>query len=571
MQQSKRQRILFTIIYLLFAVGLAFSVRFGFVSVQSKLMEKQAVRVSDEWSYQAVRSDKFIPVAEFIRRYPMESGRPYTMVGILPETLIGGEALYFHSQNLNLNIFIGGERVYSLESKGGKGYTGDVENIVPLPNGSEGQPIRIEYYSKGTYRYKPIDAVYIGRESQFVKSVFLKDLILLLIAFLCVVFAIVQLISAIIMHGKNGTQLYYLSWVSCLYGIWMFGTSGVLDFFTNYRLSSHGLSCLALSMISYPLLVYFCMQHNIKGATADCVLKVVSGLNFPLVLILKFVFHVPLEYSVLFSYGLICICFARVLFELFRQLRVSINNYQGKGKGNLKGITFGVCILAIGTVIDMARIIFSADNGWFYFSPVGFFCMMFLLSGRSLANALDMIQLGKKSETVQQLAYFDILTQVYNRTALNEDMEKLEKVKKEKKNLGIVVFDVNNLKWVNDNLGHLAGDKLLQDAARVIRDGFEGYGKAYRFGGDEFVVVIEERAKEKYAFGIQQMEELLIKQNAACKRDERVSIAYGVSYYDASDDKTLWQVHEAADEQMYERKRRMKARMNDGKDVRKSV
>jgi diguanylate cyclase (GGDEF)-like protein len=150
-------------------------------------------------------------------------------------------------------------------------------------------------------------------------------------------------------------------------------------------------------------------------------------------------------------------------------------------------------------------------------------------------------------------------------------MEKYEKSKKERKGFGIIVFDVNNLKWVNDNLGHLAGDKLLQDSAAIIRDGFEGYGKTYRYGGDEFVVIMEDGAKEKYSYGIQQMERLLARHNENFKKKEWISIAYGVAYYDGSEEETLWQVHAAADSTMYERKRQMKAKMVDGKDVRRDM
>lgn len=56
----------------------------------------------------------------------------------------------------------------------------------------------------------------------------------------------------------------------------------------------------------------------------------------------------------------------------------------------------------------------------------------------------------------------------------------------------IVTFDLNNLKQCNDHYGHRAGDAYLVNAARIIEDNFERYGKCYRIGGDEFCCIIPE-------------------------------------------------------------------------------
>jgi diguanylate cyclase (GGDEF)-like protein len=54
----------------------------------------------------------------------------------------------------------------------------------------------------------------------------------------------------------------------------------------------------------------------------------------------------------------------------------------------------------------------------------------------------------------------------------------------------IVTFDLNNLKQCNDQYGHRAGDEYIINAAHIIEDNFERYGKCYRIGGDEFCCII---------------------------------------------------------------------------------
>lgn len=565
---KKKKLIVFLIAYTLFAVLLFASTSYSTTVIHSRMLEEKQICISENWSYESSYSSKNISVAEFVKRYPMESGKEYIIKGMLPIKLTGSEALYFYSQNLELTVWIDGERVYEVNTDSDNGISGIVENIVPLPFDAAGKEVVITYQGEGAYRFKAIDAIYLGEESEFVKAVFVNQLPVLAFAFLFFSIALIQLIASIVMRGETTYQMNYLGWTTLVYSFWMLGSSRVMDFFSDYRFNGQNIRHYALAMIAFPILKYIYLRFDVKETIWDRCLEVIAFLNFPFVLILR-LSGVVWDKCVLVTYLILMAVFARILYEQAEALKKCRNGMGEKRTyAILNMIAFG--IMATGSIVDIVKYVFSIGQERLYFSPICFLIMNCILSYRSLDGALNMMRLGKRSETVKQMAYFDMLTQVYNRTALNEDMEKYEKTKKEKKNFGIVVFDVNNLKWVNDNLGHLAGDKLLQDSAAVIRDGFEGYGKTYRFGGDEFVVVMEDGAKEKYSFGILQMEKLLAKHNEKVKKDEKISIAYGVAYYDGSDEQTLWQVHENADCNMYQRKREMKARMNDGKDVRKN-
>jgi diguanylate cyclase (GGDEF)-like protein len=468
-----------------------------------------------------------------------------------------------------VTVTIGGRTVYQLSRSDGSQATGAVENIVPLPVTAIGQEVVITFSGNGIFRYKAIDAVYIGEEQTFVKDVVKKQIPMMAFAFFCFSIAVVQLATSIFIKSKNSHQMLYLGCAMLLYSLWIFGASRVMDFFSDYRLNGQNMRNFALSMIGYPLFCYISLRFDFKKNLLNRFLRGLTFFNFIVVLILWFL-GISLEESAFVTYLILTIVFGRIAFEILKSMsRTRIRNE--KEQQYVRMDIVGLVLLIVGFLVDVVRYMFSIGEGWVYYSPLGFMLMNCILSFQSLEGALDMIRLGKRSETVKQLAYVDILTQVFNRTALNEDMEKYEKSKKERKGFGIIVFDVNNLKWVNDNLGHLAGDKLLQDSAAIIRDGFEGYGKTYRYGGDEFVVIMEDGAKEKYSYGIQQMERLLARHNENFKKKEWISIAYGVAYYDGSEEETLWQVHAAADSTMYERKRQMKAKMVDGKDVRRDM
>jgi len=110
--------------------------------------------------------------------------------------------------------------------------------------------------------------------------------------------------------------------------------------------------------------------------------------------------------------------------------------------------------------------------------------------------------MSKKAAHFQSAATKDGLTGLYTRSAFDVDVKNsLTVFNKEKRPLSLVLFDVDNLKWINDTLGHVAGDKILQKVAQCLKETFRKDDFIARYGGDEFAVVIadlnEEMAQEK--------------------------------------------------------------------------
>ena len=85
----------------------------------------------------------------------------------------------------------------------------------------------------------------------------------------------------------------------------------------------------------------------------------------------------------------------------------------------------------------------------------------------------------------------DMLTGLYNRRAFDNMLEAIRN-DNGVRNISIVITDINGLKIVNDEKGHLAGDELIIKTAETLKEMYENHGRSFRIGGDEFVVVIME-------------------------------------------------------------------------------
>ncbi|MBJ7551160.1 GGDEF domain-containing protein [Marinomonas ostreistagni] len=98
--------------------------------------------------------------------------------------------------------------------------------------------------------------------------------------------------------------------------------------------------------------------------------------------------------------------------------------------------------------------------------------------------------LERDKMAAEEQAYSDSLTGLFNRRKLNECVpELIEQCEQEQKPLAAILLDIDHFKSVNDEYGHAAGDKVLIEIAKVIHQNIRESDMAFRFGGEEFLIV----------------------------------------------------------------------------------
>ena len=152
----------------------------------------------------------------------------------------------------------------------------------------------------------------------------------------------------------------------------------------------------------------------------------------------------------------------------------------------------------------------------------------------------------------QEFCNTDGLTGLKNRYAFEVDLMNLQ-ARRKGLQVGILLFDLNNLKQVNDRLGHCAGDDYLRLAAQAVRSGAGQGALCYRVGGDELATLV-------LGGGEETMRGLLARTVASFEQmcpawAVPMSLAAGWACYRPDRDKSLWDVYARADQQMYANKR----------------
>lgn len=120
--------------------------------------------------------------------------------------------------------------------------------------------------------------------------------------------------------------------------------------------------------------------------------------------------------------------------------------------------------------------------------------MAFRPAANQFACILQDVTERKQSEAkIRNLAFFDQLTGLPNRSSLKERLAQLLTLAERNRNrLALMVIDLDNFKAINDTLGHLTGDRLLADVAHRLGQCVRHSDLVARLGGDEFVIVLSE-------------------------------------------------------------------------------
>ena len=186
---------------------------------------------------------------------------------------------------------------------------------------------------------------------------------------------------------------------------------------------------------------------------------------------------------------------------------------------------------------------------------IGLFSFIILTGGYELAKVIELSRKGQQTEIMEQLAYHDGLTGLYNRQAFLREEKVL--AKKKEGEYTIFQFDVNNLKRMNDQYGHSEGDRFIIGAATVLRECF-GEENCFRTGGDEFIAIVPGNSEcDAFRRTEDLLEEKIRDFNSREQLPIPMSIAYGYATYNAEtmDPET---VEKLADQRMYEMKNKMK-------------
>ena len=181
----------------------------------------------------------------------------------------------------------------------------------------------------------------------------------------------------------------------------------------------------------------------------------------------------------------------------------------------------------------------------------------------ALAKAYDLQTAVSDRERYQWLARIDSLTACLNRRALLEELEtELERARRYKHGLTILMIDLDRFKDVNDTHGHLVGDSVLKQVGDVLRKEARAVDAVARYGGEEFVLLLPDTSAEGGLAFAERLRERVEEHNFAEGDVDRlrVTVSIGVAQFPGNEVTKLESLIEMADAALYRAK-------NDGRNL----
>lgn len=146
-------------------------------------------------------------------------------------------------------------------------------------------------------------------------------------------------------------------------------------------------------------------------------------------------------------------------------------------------------------------------------------------------NKLDVIKkINFMYSQTRYLSLTDALTGLYNRRHFNAELEReFMRSKRYGGNLCIAIIDIDFFKKINDTYGHLCGDYVLKEVAYLILENFRKTDMVFRYGGEEFVVIMTETSLENSLIPLERLRKTIENNNFIYKGKKiTVTISIGV-------------------------------------------
>lgn len=454
----------------------------------------------------------------------------------------------FYTAHMEVRVYADNSLIYTIDSP--KPFyektPGAVWNFVEIPSDTE----KVTVILQAVYpevRQKAIN-FYIGNLEQMYNKILYGSGLDIVVSLIEMAIGVILILYWSIAHSRLEIEhtILYFGIFSFMIGIWAFNESGTLMTIIPIRAACVLISAVSLMLMTPAFVRFVKCFWRVPDRWISDVICILAFINIVVQLILQLTgirgfrqmftpTHILLGMALMYMAG-------ATVYAMWKR---------GINQQVIVGI-LGIIVLLGVLTLDLVHFYLGSFQITFI-GNFGVFIYICILVQEAFKQTISQADKARKLEFYRQLATKDMLTDMYNRNSYDEWVKENVQMP----GMLIITFDLNNLKYCNDTLGHAIGDDYIKNAAGIIAEIFGNFGNCYRIGGDEFCVVIPKQNKIDPEDKLTQLEQEQKKYNAGLEYPY-MQIAYGYAEYDAQTDLDIEDTRSRADEKMYEMKRRMK-------------
>lgn len=525
--------------YLIFLIVLIVFMTFFFINGTSqKITIDHPYTLKDGWVYE----NETISLPTTV---DIEKDTTYRIEHILNADFHEPKVLMIRTSLQDIHIYLDNTLIYD------KTYGDSLDepyastwHFITLPRHIDGQTLAIELSSPYQAMSGQINEVFYGTEAMHYNYLFDTYGLRLFIGLTVLLMGIIVMVSHFIMSRNQDKGYAYAGLFSIILALWMIAESRMLQFFTGSELLIGSLAYLTLPLFAIPMVIYLKEYILIKYKKPLTIMNYIYMFHFLVINILYLTGIMDYFESVIFSqiWLAVGIVVASVTLVLEYQ---KLENQTA-----LKFIRIFIFLIIFGFFEFLNFLLGRFENTSLYIS-IGIVVLMFYLLFNYVKFLVERLKISYQTEVYEKLAYMDHVTQGQNRLAFERDLDALFKDPIKKKELRLILFDLDGLKKINDEHGHVVGDEAIKKAYEIARQAFADMGECYRIGGDEFACLYQNVDHDMYLIKKQLVESLTKAFEEATPYHFGLSLGSSVVL---SDDMNQTELMHKADQEMYEYK-----------------
>ena len=381
--------------------------------------------------------------------------------------------------------------------------------------------VSIVLKNNGTGKFR-IPMVYMETESTAIINEWIGSMPTLIAASIMVMLGVCAFIIHKYLKRNKVTDVrfFYIALFLIICAVWCILDSPIVQGLSTGAPAAGVISFYAFMLLAVPIVKFLKNTANMRRLYILDVCEACFYVNAIVQGIINYFIGIPLKDMLWVEHVLLIVSITAASVMLVKEYRITKDR-------NLKLILSAFCVLAgSGVLAILLYWLFEFIHYGILF-VAGILAFVTMLLAGILSNAIDNMRFRTETLIYQRLSQEDTMTGLGNRSAFDEQMQKIKMTVGNYENVALIFMTPNRLKYINDFFGYDVGDELVIAAASCINLAYGKIGQCYRIDGDEFCAVITnpaETVEELFARLDRQIERI----NAE-KRQYKLAIARGCS------------------------------------------
>ncbi len=467
-----------------------------------------------------------------------------------------GNILAFYTVHQNVKVYSNTTLIYEYPVQNNNPLSespGYCWNFINLPYTTNN--IEIVFSTPYPSYLKTIPVFYVGNPFSLPTYIITENFLPFALCIIMFILGIVLIVYHIVVARNISTngKLVKLGTFAVFLSIWSANECTITTLILKNNLVTSYLSFLALMILALPFAIFVKTFYEDDSPLWEMFCKA-DVLQIVACLVLAFTGIADLRETLWTTHIILGVLGIIIAIQSYSLIKNNTHTHM------VKVHMACVLICCVTLTIDLLDFYFFKIGDGNTFGRLGFLTYIIVLGIASTRESVTLMKMGQEADAYQTLAYTDQMTGLNNRTCFNIDFARLSE---NPNDVAVIDFDLNNLKFTNDTYGHSVGDAYIKSCATIIYEIFNGIGKCYRVGGDEFVALIENASAIDMTHYLAMLESSVDSSNRQSEHKHlKMQIAYGCATYSPDVDSKILTTEQTKLCTVTKKKKKKSASMN---------